>query len=243
MDIRSKKRKERLRAASRKPVADLNRTFLEFTRLEASGGIVLMAAAVVALIWANSPWAQSYDNLWRTPLAIRVGGFGLEHNLHWWVNDALMVIFFFVVGLENKREILVGELSSFKQAALPIVAAVGGMLVPAAVYAFINRDGLGSAGWGVPMATDIAFALGVMALAQYLRGQLDGGDRVYHVAVHCRAGVWGGQPGAGGGQGWHHRGVTAGGRGKVCAVEAQPGVGIRKDCVDGRASEKNVTKS
>jgi NhaA family Na+:H+ antiporter len=156
------------------------RAFSEFARLEASGGILLMAAAVIALAWANSPWAASYFDLWHLPLTIEAGPFSLSHDLHWWINESLMVVFFFVVGLEIKREVLVGELSTLRQAALPIAAAVGGMLVPAGIYALINQGTAGLRGWGVPMATDIAFALGVMAL---LGSRLPVGLKVFLTAL------------------------------------------------------------
>jgi NhaA family Na+:H+ antiporter len=138
--------------------------FKEFARLEASGGIMLLAAAAIALIWANSPWAAAYFDLWHTELGIQIGPFSLVHDLHWWINDGLMVIFFFVVGLEIKRELLVGELSNVRQALLPIAAAIGGMALPALIYVAFNWGTPGIAGWGAPMATDIAFSLGVMAL-------------------------------------------------------------------------------
>jgi len=138
--------------------------FQEFVRTEASSGILLIVCTVVALIWANSPWSDSYTNLWQTKLTVDLGGFGLSKSLLLWINDGLMAVFFFVVGLEIKREILSGELSSPRQAALPIAAALGGMLLPAVIYAALNAGGEGSAGWGIPMATDIAFALGVLAL-------------------------------------------------------------------------------
>ncbi|MDP9373377.1 MAG: Na+/H+ antiporter NhaA, partial [Chloroflexota bacterium] len=131
-----------------------------FMHAEASGGIVLIGCALAALVWANSPWAAAYARLWATEITI---GPVSETVLHW-INDGLMAVFFFVVGLEIKREVLVGELASPRQAALPIAAALGGMAAPAAIYAAINLGGTGLAGWGVPMATDIAFALGVLAL-------------------------------------------------------------------------------
>jgi NhaA family Na+:H+ antiporter len=146
------------------PIDQILRPFQEFFRIEASSGIILLACTAVALIWANSPWADSYFNLRLAKLTIDIGGFGLSKPLILWINDGLMAIFFFLVGLEIKREILVGELSSPAKASLPFTAAIGGMLVPAAIYALINRDGPGAAGWGIPMATDIAFALGVLAL-------------------------------------------------------------------------------
>jgi len=142
----------------------LFRAFQEFAQLEAAGGIVLIAATVAALVWANSPWADLYTELWHTPVQVGFGEFTLVHDLHWWINEGLMVLFFLVVGLEIKREIIVGELSSIRKATLPVFAAIGGMIIPALIYILINREGPGMRGWGVPMATDIAFALGVMAL-------------------------------------------------------------------------------
>ena len=120
---------------------------------------------MAALLWANSPWAASYFSLWHTKLTVGFAGQGnaLE-ELHFWINDGLMALFFLLVGLEIKRETLVGELASLRKAALPLVGALGGMLVPAGCYFFFNRTGPGAAGWGIPMATDIAFALGVLAL-------------------------------------------------------------------------------
>ena len=138
--------------------------FQRFARTESSGGIVLLACTALALGWANSPWAESYHHLWEVPLTIGFSGYGLTLSLHHWINDGLMAVFFFLVGLEIKREMLVGELASPRQAALPIAGALGGMLVPAGIYAALNVGGPGAPGWGIPMATDIAFALGVVAL-------------------------------------------------------------------------------
>ena len=136
-----------------------------FLDTEASGGIVLLLAAVAALAWANSPWRASYEALWTTTLRIDVGGFGVAEDLRHWVSDGLMALFFFVVGLEIKRELTTGELRSPRSVALPAVAALGGMVVPAAIYLALNAGGEGAAGWGIPMATDIAFAVGVLTLA------------------------------------------------------------------------------
>ena len=136
----------------------------EFIHNQTSGGIALMFATVVALIIANSPLAEAYQRLLHTPVTLGVGTWVIDMDLHHWINDGLMVLFFFLVGLEIKREILVGELASPRQAVLPIVAAVGGMVVPALVYWFINPEGDAARGWGIPMATDIAFAVGVLAL-------------------------------------------------------------------------------
>ena len=143
------------------------RPFQSFFALEAASGIVLLACTVVALVWANSPYAGSYYGLWQTKLTVGTEGFNVSKALLLWVNDGLMAIFFFLVGLEIKREVLVGELSSPKGAALPLAGALGGMIVPALIYIAIAAT-FGNAearrGWAVPMATDIAFALGVLAL-------------------------------------------------------------------------------
>jgi NhaA family Na+:H+ antiporter len=145
-------------------LARMLRPFQRFARMEAAGGILLLVCTALALAWANSPWAESYHHLWETPVTVGAPGMGLTLSLHHWVNDGLMAIFFFLVGLEIKREVLVGELASRRTAALPMAAALGGMVVPAALYASLNAGGPGAPGWGIPMATDIAFALGVLAL-------------------------------------------------------------------------------
>ena len=142
----------------------LLRPFQRFVKLEAAGGILLLVCAVIALVWANSPFSESYFSLWQTLVTVGAGGFVISKPLLLWINDGLMAIFFFVVGLEIKREVLVGELSSPKAAALAVAAAFGGMVVPAALYALLNAGTDGASGWGIPMATDIAFALGVLAL-------------------------------------------------------------------------------
>ncbi|MCC6793035.1 MAG: Na+/H+ antiporter NhaA, partial [Thermomicrobiales bacterium] len=136
----------------------------EFAHNEASSGILLLVCALIALIWANSPWSDSYTDLWSSKVRLGTVQFDLNETLKHWVNDGLMAIFFFVVGLEIKREVLAGELASVRRAALPAIAALGGVLVPAALYYAINAGHPGSEGWGVPMATDIAFALGVLAI-------------------------------------------------------------------------------
>jgi NhaA family Na+:H+ antiporter len=137
----------------------------EFFRLEAAGGILLVFASIVALILANTPWRDQYTELLQIPVSIHVGALSLGEPLLLWVNDALMAVFFLLVGLEIKREVLVGELSSIRQAALPCVAALGGMIGPALVYSAINwGDPVAIRGWAIPAATDIAFALGVLTL-------------------------------------------------------------------------------
>jgi NhaA family Na+:H+ antiporter len=138
--------------------------FQEFVKTESFSGILLIFFMLAALIWANSPWSASYESLWQTEVSVAIGSFSIDKPLLLWINDGLMAVFFFVVGLEIKRELLVGELSSLRQALFPISAAIGGMLVPAGFYLLFNANGPGSTGWGVPMATDIAFALGILAL-------------------------------------------------------------------------------
>ena len=146
------------------PIGRVLGPFQRFVRTESAGGVVLLVCTAIALAWSNSPLGDSYFHLWETPLTIGVGGAALTMSLHHWINDGLMAVFFFLVGLEIKREMLVGELASPRQAALPIAAALGGMVVPAVLYAIVNAGGPGSPGWGIPMATDIAFALGILAL-------------------------------------------------------------------------------
>lgn len=142
----------------------LARPLREFLDTEVAGGLVLLAATAIALVWANSPWQGAYQALWNTELAIEVGRWSLAMDLRHWVNDGLMALFFFVVGLEIKRELVAGELRSPRNAALPVVTALGGMVLPALVFLALNAGGPGERGWGVPMATDIAFAVGVLAL-------------------------------------------------------------------------------
>jgi len=138
--------------------------FDRFVHSEVSGSMVLLACAVGALIWANSPWADSYFAMVNTSLGVTWGDRSVQMSLGHWIADGLMAIFFFVVGLEIKREVSVGELSSFNQALLPVGAALGGAIVPAIIYVLFTFGGEGAAGWGIPMATDIAFALGILAL-------------------------------------------------------------------------------
>jgi NhaA family Na+:H+ antiporter len=136
-----------------------------FIHHEAAGGIILLAASVAALVISNSPLAWLYDGLLNTPVSVRVGALALDKPLLLWINDGLMAVFFFLVGLEIKRELLQGELSSFQQAVLPVTAAAGGMAVPALIYVAINAGSPATLkGWAIPSATDIAFAVGVLAL-------------------------------------------------------------------------------
>jgi NhaA family Na+:H+ antiporter len=128
------------------PVERIVRPFQDFARKQSSGGILLIVATAVALVWANSPWGESYAALWHTKLTVGVGDASISKDLTHWVNDGLMAVFFFVVGLEIKREILVGELSSARNAALPVAAALGGAVAPALIYSAINAGGEGAAG-------------------------------------------------------------------------------------------------
>jgi NhaA family Na+:H+ antiporter len=138
--------------------------FARFVHSEAASSVILLACTVLALAWANSPWHDAYEALAHLMLGVTVAGRTFALPVHAWINDGLMALFFFVVGLEIKREVVVGQLSSVRRAVLPASAALGGMLVPAAIYAAFNVGGPGAHGWGIPMATDIAFALGVLAL-------------------------------------------------------------------------------
>jgi NhaA family Na+:H+ antiporter len=156
------------------------RPFQEFSESEASGGVLLLAASAVALAWANSPWAESYSTLWEHKFTIGFEAFALSKSILHWINEGLMAVFFFVVGLEIKRELLVGELASARQAALPIAGALGGVVIPALFYLSLNVGGPGTAGWGIPIATDIAFAVGAMAL---LGGRVPVGLKVFLTAL------------------------------------------------------------
>lgn len=135
-----------------------------FASLQFSGGLLIVLMAAVALVWANSPWGESYHNLWLTKLSVGALDRTLDKSIHFWINEGLMTFFFFVVGLEIKREVLIGELASFRKAALPVAAAVGGMLVPAVIYYSLSPSGVAVRGWAIPMATDIAFTIGVLTI-------------------------------------------------------------------------------
>ena len=147
------------------PIELLASPFVRFAKLEAAGGILLLVSTIVALVWANSPWAETYNELWNMHVSIGFGRFFLSETRLEWINDGLMSIFFFLVGLEIKREVLIGELSSLRQAAFPFVAAVGGTVGPALIYVLATHGNTDAQkGWGIPMATDIAFTLGVLSL-------------------------------------------------------------------------------
>jgi Na+:H+ antiporter, NhaA family len=146
------------------PIERMMTPFHEFLRRETTGGILLFACTIIALVWANSPYAASYFSTWQTKMTVAAGSLVISKPLLLWINDGLMAVFFFVVGLEIKREMIVGELTSLRKAALPVMAAVGGMLVPALLYSLFNFRHEGSRGWGIPMATDIAFSLSALQL-------------------------------------------------------------------------------
>ncbi|CAN5576164.1 Na+/H+ antiporter NhaA [soil metagenome] len=149
---------------SNRVLARVAKPVVDFLHIEASGGILLVCSTVAALVWANSPFRASYDSFWHTPIELHIGTYEFAEDFGHVVNDLLMAVFFFVVGMEIKRELVVGELRNRRAVALPAFAALGGMIAPAALYLAINANGDGGRGWGVPMATDIAFALGVVAL-------------------------------------------------------------------------------
>jgi Na+/H+ antiporter NhaA len=142
----------------------LKRPLQEFLHTEAGSASLLLVATVVALVWANSPWGDAYTDLWETTASISVGDVGISEDLRHWVNDGLMVFFFYVVGLEIRRELSMGELTDKREAAIPALAAVAGMVVPALIFVAIVGGGEGARGWGIVMATDIAFVLGALAL-------------------------------------------------------------------------------
>jgi len=169
-------RRARTAAATRRVLDPLQ----DFLHSEAVGGLVLAATAIAALIWANSPIAESYDTFWNGELTLGAGSVAITEDLRHWVNDGLMAVFFFVVGLEIKRELVTGELRDPKSAALPVVAAVGGVALPALIFLVITWGTPAAVGWGIPMATDIAFAVGVLAL---LDGRVPAGAKLLLLTV------------------------------------------------------------
>ena len=148
----------------------------DFMRMEASSGVLLLVCTAIALYCANSSLREGYEHLWHTPISIGIGSWRFSQSLHFWINEGLMTIFFFVVGLEIKREVLFGELNNPKKVALPLLAACGGAIVPAIIYFSIERGTEGAAGWGIPMATDIAFVVGILSL---LGSRVPNGLRVF----------------------------------------------------------------
>ena len=165
MSVPSRTRGMRQIRAARAPVSrEILLPAQSIIHNEVVSGATLLLAAVAALVWANSPWREAYHAFQNLPIAVTVGDYEIRESLHHWINDGLMAVFFFVVGLEIKRELVRGELAEWKRAAFPAAAALGGMVLPASLYAGFNIGGEGLRGWGIPMATDIAFALGVLAL-------------------------------------------------------------------------------
>lgn len=156
-------------------------TLYRFIHIEAVSGIALLLASAAALLWANSPFAAGYEALWHTHLSLGLGNLVFSRSLHYWINDALMTIFFLVVGMEIRREMHEGSLADLRQAALPVIAALGGVLAPACIYLALNGgEGLPGRGWAVPTATDIAFAVGVLAL---LGRSVPGNVRIFLLAL------------------------------------------------------------
>ena len=151
-------------AFPKKPIDRLLLPLERFLHVEAASGIILLLCTILALALANSPFGESYEAIWQTKVGFQFGGFEMVHKLRHWINDGLMVIFFFVIGLEVKRELVSGELREFRRAALPLLAALGGMVVPAGIFLSLQAGTPAEAGWGIPMATDIAFVVGCMAL-------------------------------------------------------------------------------
>ena len=151
-------------AFPKKPIDRLLLPLERFLHVEAASGIILLLCTILALTLANSPFGESYEAIWQTKVGFQFGGFEMVHKLRHWINDGLMVIFFFVIGLEVKRELVSGELREFRRAALPLLAALGGMVVPAGIFLSLQAGTPAEAGWGIPMATDIAFVVGCMAL-------------------------------------------------------------------------------
>jgi len=164
----------------RTPIDSLVDPLKRFLHIEAASGVVLLVATTVALLLANLPTAEGFLGLWKTKLTIGLGSFQMNHSLQHWINDGLMAIFFFVIGLEVKRELVMGELQDLRQAILPISAAIGGMVVPAGVYLALQWGEPGARGWGIPMATDIAFVVGCLAV---LGKRVPGSLRVFLLSL------------------------------------------------------------
>ncbi|MGH0034092.1 MAG: Na+/H+ antiporter NhaA [Myxococcota bacterium] len=148
----------------REPIHRITVPIAHFLHIEAASGGVLLACTAIALMMANSDWSAAYLSFWKTPVGFGFGDFQVSHSLKHWINDGLMAVFFFVIGLEVKREIAIGELGSLRKAALPVAGALGGMIVPAGIYLVLQSGQPGQAGWGIPMATDIAFVVGCLAV-------------------------------------------------------------------------------
>ncbi|MET0657662.1 MAG: Na+/H+ antiporter NhaA, partial [Steroidobacteraceae bacterium] len=148
----------------REVVDRLTNTLSQFIRIEALGGVVLLAAAVAALVLSNSPWSHAFESIWQTPIGLQLGTMEFTRTAREWINDAFMTLFFFLVSVELKRELVLGELNNPRIAALSIASALGGMLMPAALYWLLQSGEPGSTGWGTVMATETAFLIGCLAL-------------------------------------------------------------------------------
>jgi NhaA family Na+:H+ antiporter len=147
-----------------RPIQRLRRPLIAFMHIESASGVVLLICTAIALLAANSPYAEAYQSIWHHEVRVAIGRFELAYPVHYWINDALMVIFFFLIGLEIKRELVIGELSDAKKVALPVAAALGGVIAPIAIYLSLQHGKAGQHGWAVPMATDIAFVVGCLSL-------------------------------------------------------------------------------
>lgn len=167
--------REPLNPTPAEPIDRIVTPLARFLHVEAAGGAVLLTATVVALVLANSPFSEAYLGIWKIHFQFAIGSFSMDHSLQHWINDGLMAVFFFIVGLEVKREIVLGELRDVRKAALPVAAAIGGMVFPAGIYLLLEGSGPAARGWGIPMATDIAFVVGCMAV---LGSRLPSGLRV-----------------------------------------------------------------
>jgi NhaA family Na+:H+ antiporter len=167
-------------AFPKEPIDKITNPLKKFLHIESASGIVLIVATIIALILANSNFAEGFHHFWEQNVGFHIGSFSMDLSLHHWINDFLMAVFFFVVGLEVKRELIIGELSDMKKAALPIMGAIGGMLIPAALYLLMQYGEPGQHGWGIPMATDIAFVVGCLAV---LGKRIPSGLRVFLLSL------------------------------------------------------------
>jgi Na+:H+ antiporter, NhaA family len=180
MSIPSQAENEVSKQAPSSPIDIIISPFTRFARTEAAGGIVLLASTIAALIWSNSPWHDTYHQLLETKVTVGFGSFVVSENRHHWINDGLMSLFFFLVGLEIKREFLIGELSSLRRAAFPFIAALGGLIVPAIIYISLAGDAQFSRGWAIPISTDIAFTLGLLT---FLGSRVPASLRIFVTAL------------------------------------------------------------
>jgi NhaA family Na+:H+ antiporter len=180
MDHSEKEHGAEQSAFPKEPIDKITRPLNRFLHIESASGIVLIAATIIALVLANTGYAESYFHFWEQKIGFHIGSFSMDYSLHHWINDFLMAVFFFVVGLEVKRELVIGELNDMKKAALPIMGALGGMVLPAALYLMFQAGEPGQNGWGIPMATDIAFVVGCLAV---LGKRIPNGLRVFLLSL------------------------------------------------------------